>query len=114
MEEMVKIAVTAPESHADIVRKALGDAGAGKIGDYTHSSFSVKGIGRYIPQEGAKPAIGEVGKYEEVEEERIETICKKKDVAKIIAAVKEVHPYEEVAIDVFPLLADPQNIAFKD
>lgn len=114
MNEMVKIAVIAPESHADIVRKALGDAGAGRMGDYSHSSFSIKGVGRFIPLEGAEPAIGEVGKLQEVAEERIETICKKRDVAKVIAAVKEVHPYEEVAIDVFPLLADPQNIAFND
>ena len=110
MEEFVKFAVTAPESHADIVRKALGDAGAGKMGDYTHSSFSVKGTGRFIPRQGADPAIGEIGKLEEVAEERIETICKRSDVAKVIAAVKAVHPYEEVAIDVFPLLRDPQDI----
>lgn len=111
MDEFVKFAVTAPESHADVVRKALGDAGAGKMGDYTHSSFSVKGMGRFIPQQGAEPAIGEVGKPEEVIEERIETICKKSDIAKIIDAVKAVHPYEKVAIDLFPLLRDPRDIS---
>ena len=110
MDEFVKFVVTAPESHAHIVRKALGDAGAGKMGDYTHASFSVKGIGRFTPQKGADPAIGEVGKPEEVVEERIETICKKADVEKIILAVKAVHPYEEVAIDMFPLLLDPRDI----
>lgn len=73
----VKIVVFAPESHADAVRKALGDAGAGAIGDYTHCSFSVKGVGRFTPLAGSDPAIGEVGKPEAAVEERIEVICER-------------------------------------
>jgi len=106
----VKFVVFAPETHADVVRQALGEAGAGKLGDYKFCSFSVKGVGRFIPMDGAHPAIGEVGKPEAVAEERIETVCFKKDLGKIIDAVKAVHPYEEVAFDIYPLVLDPRDI----
>lgn len=104
MEEMVKIAVFVPLTHTEIVRKAIGDAGAGHIGNYSHCSFSSKGTGRFFPKEGANPNIGEVGKLEEVEEERIETICPRKMAAAVISAIKKVHPYEEVALDIYPLI----------
>jgi hypothetical protein len=104
MEEIVKLVVFVPLTHTDIVRKAMGDAGAGKLGNYTHCTFSTKGTGRYLPVEGAHPFIGEVGKLEEVEEERIETVCYKKDLDRIIAAIKKVHPYEEIALDIYPLV----------
>ena len=100
----VKIVVFVPESHADIVRKAVGDAGAGKIGNYSHCSFSSKGEGRFLPLEGAKPTIGSVGNFEAVDEERIEFVCDRSDLEKVIAAMKKAHPYEEVAFDVYPLL----------
>lgn len=113
-DEVVKIVVFVPETHADIVRKALGDARAGLVGDYSHTSFSTKGIGRFIPLEGAHPAIGEIGKFEEVMEERIETVCYKKDLEKIIVAIKEVHPYEEIALDVYPLVLNPHETTYKN
>lgn len=100
----VKIVVYVPVTHADIVRKAIGEAGAGVIGNYSHCSFSSKGIGRFKPLEGANPNIGEVGKFEEVEEERIETVCLREKVKEVIKAMKKVHPYEEMAFDIYPLL----------
>ena len=108
MYRQVKIVVFVPLSHADIVRKAMGDAGAGQIGNYDHCSFSSKGIGRFIPNEGAKPTIGVVGKPEEVEEERIEMICSKDKASRVIEAMKKVHPYEEVAFDIYPLLSEEE------
>jgi len=112
-DETVKIVVFVPETHADLVRKAIGDAGAGFVGDYSYCSFSVKGIGRFLPLSTAHPAIGEIGKLEEVVEERIETACYKKDLQKIIKAIYQVHPYEEVAIDVYPLVLDPHQTTHK-
>jgi hypothetical protein len=103
----LKIVVFVPETHADIVRKALDEAGAGHVGNYRYTSFSIKGIGRFLPLENAHPTIGKVGKLEEVPEERIETVCLEKDLDKIINAVKRVHPYEEVAFDIYPLYSDP-------
>jgi hypothetical protein len=101
---LVKLVTFVPETHADAVRTAMGEAGAGAIGNYTHCSFSSRGIGRYLPGEGANPSIGEVGTYEEVPEERIEVVCEMSLLPKVIAAIKAVHPYEEVAFDVYPLL----------
>jgi hypothetical protein len=112
-EETVKLVIYVPETHADLIRETLGKAGAGKVGDYEYSSFSVKGIGRFIPLETAHPTIGEIGKLEEVVEERIETVCYRKDVERIIEAVKKVHPYEEVALDVYPLVLNPHEITKK-
>jgi len=100
----VKIVVYVPSSHADKVREALAQSSAGHIGDYDSCSFSVKGIGRFRPLDGANPYIGNIGNIEEVEEERIETICPASKVDEVLAAVREVHPYEEPAIDVIPLL----------
>ncbi|MEI7579874.1 MAG: hypothetical protein WCJ58_07650 [bacterium] len=113
-DECVKIVIYVPETHADVVRKVLGDNGAGLVGDYSHCSFSVTGINRFIPLDSAHPNIGEIGQLTEVVEERIETVCDKKDVDKIIEAVKKVHPYEEVAIDVFPLLSNPHKITYNN
>ncbi len=102
--KFVKIAVFVPVTHAAKVRVALTEAGAGHIGNYDCCSFSVKGIGRFRGLDGSKPFIGEVGKIEEVEEERIEIICPSEKLQETLAAVKAVHPYEEPAIDVYPLL----------
>ena len=99
----VKIVVFVPETHSDLVREAMGQAGAGRIGNYSFCSFSSKGIGRFKPEAGAHPAIGEVGKLELVEEERIEMICQREVLAEVISAMKHVHPYEEVAFDVYSL-----------
>ena len=109
-EKTVKIVVFVPETHADAVRAAMAGAGAGLIGDYVHCSFSVKGIGRFVPLETAHPVIGAIGKLTEVAEERVETVCYERDLDTIIAAVKNVHPYEEVAIDSYPLLRNPNEI----
>ena len=112
--ETVKFCVTVPETHADAVRQALGEAGAGKVGDYKFTSFSVKGIGRFIPMDGAHPTIGEIGKLEAVPEERIETVCYRKDLENVMVAVKKVHPYEEIAFDIYPLVLDPHKITYRD
>ena len=71
---MKKIVVFVPVTHAEEVRKALGDADAGHIGNYSHCTFGSEGVGTFIPQEGTDPYIGETGQLERVEEVRIETI----------------------------------------
>jgi hypothetical protein len=99
----VKIVVFVPETHTDAVREAMSKAGAGIIGNYSFCTFSLKGVGRYKPEKGANPHIGKVGKLEEVAEERIETVCPKEKMNKVIKAIKKVHPYDEVAMDIYPL-----------
>ena len=108
MKNQVKIVVFVPKSHTDIVRQAMGNAGAGKIGNYSHCSYSSEGIGRYKPLEGAKPFIGEVGKLEKVEEERIECVCERSKAKEVIKVMKKVHPYEEVAFDIYTLITEEE------
>jgi len=103
MSKNVKIVVFAPITDAGKVRRAMGDAGAGVVGNYSHCSFSSVGVGRFLPLKGANPAIGMVGKPEEVQEERIEMVCKREKLESVVAAIKSAHPYEEVALDVYPL-----------
>jgi hypothetical protein len=103
MHQNYKIVVFVPLTHTDIVREAMGKAGAGKLGNYSYASFSSRGVGRFKPEEGAHPAIGSIGKLEEVDEERIEVVCSADLLNVVIAAIKEVHPYEEVALDVYPI-----------
>ncbi len=99
----VKFVVFVPLSHADVVRQVLGEAGAGKIGNYDFCSFSSRGTGRFRGNEKANPAIGKAGKYEAVEEERIEAIVSREIWREVIKKAKAVHPYEEVAFDIYPL-----------
>lgn len=105
---VVKIVVFVPKTHTNIVRQAMGDTGAGKIGNYSHCSYSIDGIGRYRPLEGARPAIGEVGKFEEVQEERVECVCEKSKAKEVVEAIRKVHPYEEVAFDIYPLILEEE------
>lgn len=99
-----KIVVFVPLNHADKVREAIGVAGGGKLGKYSFCSFSTRGTGRFLPDKGANPHIGMVGKFEQVEEEKIEITCDEKVLKDVVAAIKRVHPYEEVAMDIWPLM----------
>ena len=101
-----KLTVFVPLDAADDVRHALAQAGAGRIGDYDHASFSGRGAGRFRPLEGADPAIGDVGRLEVVEEERVEVVLPRPRRGAVVRALLEVHPYEEPAYDVVEL-ADP-------
>jgi hypothetical protein len=100
----VKLVLTVPLSHSDVVRKSIGDAGAWRFETYSHCSVSMPVTGRFLPLDGADPHIGAVGKPEEVHEERIEVTCDIDIIQQVITAMKSVHPYEEVAYDVYPLL----------
>jgi len=99
MTQLYKVVVYVPVANAGELRQAIGEAGGGKIGAYTFCSFSSRGTGRFMPTSGAKPAVGEAGKLEEVEEERIEFVCETHCFDEVIAAIRKVHPYEEPAIE---------------
>lgn len=105
MKELVKLVVFVPEENADEVRNALGEAGAGKIGEYSFCSYSLQGVGRFKPSDNANPHIGSAGKLEAVDEERIEVACEKEQASQIIKVIKDVHPYEEVVIDIYPMIS---------
>jgi len=102
-EGLKKIVVYTPRGFEDDVRNALFQAGAGHIGNYSHCSFNIDGYGTFKPLEGTKPFIGSIGNIERADEIRIETVVPENLVNKAIKAMLKVHPYEEVAYDVFPL-----------
>lgn len=104
----VKIIVTIPIENVEEVRNAICEQGAGVIGNYTNCSISTKCIGTFKPNDNANPYIGKNGKMEFVEEEKLEVVCDVKNVKKVIYRLKEVHPYEEPAIDIIPLI-DEEN-----
>ncbi len=103
LSNYVTLLITVPETHADAVRKAMGEAGAGKVDNYSFCSFSVKGIGRFMPNEQAHQFIGTANVLETVVEERIETVCTREKLEAVIAAIKKVHPYETTIIDIYPV-----------
>ena len=102
----VKIFVTIPIENVEEVRSAICSAGAGVIGNYTFCSTSTKSIGTFIPNQNANPHIGEKNKLEYVEEEKLEVICDVEKVKDVITELRRVHPYEEPAIDIVPLIEE--------
>ncbi|TCT27002.1 dinuclear metal center YbgI/SA1388 family protein [Melghiribacillus thermohalophilus] len=102
-EELVKVVVFVPETHQEEVREALGNAGAGHIGHYSHCTFQTEGQGTFKPLEGTNPFIGKQGELEKVDEVRMETIVPVSILSRVLKAMEESHPYEEVAYDLYPL-----------
>ena len=77
-------------------------------GNYTHCTFSVKGVGRFKPGEGAHPTTGVIGRLESVQEEKIEFVCERVLAKKVLEEIRRVHPYEEVPFDVYPLISETE------
>lgn len=100
----VKIIVTVPVENSEEVRSAICDEGAGIIGNYTDCTISTKCIGTFKPLDNANPYIGENNKLEFVEEEKLEARCDINIVKRVLKKLREVHPYEEPAIDIIPLI----------
>lgn len=104
----VKIFVTIPIDSTDNVRTAVCNAGAGIIGNYKYCTTITKSLGTFIPNEKASPYIGVNNQLEFVEEDKLEFICDVKNVKNVIKKLREVHPYEEPAIDIVPLIDEQE------
>ncbi|MBB2146287.1 Nif3-like dinuclear metal center hexameric protein [Pedobacter sp. LMG 31464] len=105
-----KLVTFCPTAKADEVRNALFAAGAGNIGNYSECSFNAEGEGTFKGNEETNPFVGEKGAQHHEEEVRIETIFKAQDERKILLALLENHPYEEVAYDIYPLANKLENV----
>ncbi|TML84545.1 MAG: NGG1p interacting factor NIF3 [Actinobacteria bacterium] len=92
-----------PREALDETRDAVFVAGGGRIGRYERCSWYTAGTGTFLAGEGADPAVGQVGHEERVNELRVETVVPAERLDGVIAALREAHPYEEVAFDVYPL-----------
>jgi len=103
VRDLLKLTVFVPEDSLETVRRALGDAGAGHIGAYSHCTFSVLGTGNFLPSEDTSPYIGERGEVNAVSEARLETIIPRHQQSSLLHALFDAHPYEEPAYDLYPL-----------
>ncbi|MBT2597579.1 hypothetical protein [Arthrobacter sp. ISL-72] len=84
--------------HAEAVLTALGDAGAGRIGNYSHCAFTTPGTGRFTPLAGSRPFIGTAGRGQQVPEIRIECVVEADLLDAVVSALRSAHPYEEPAL----------------
>ncbi len=100
-EGLYKLIVYVPINDVERLQWAMWDAGAGAIGSYDQASFRVRGQGTFRPLEGANPTIGHIGKLETVDEWRLEVIVPESKREAVLQAMKEAHPYEEVAHDIY-------------
>ena len=100
----VKVIVTIPLENVEEVRNAICKIGAGVIGNYTYCSMSTKCIGTFKPNDEANPYIGNNNVLEFVEEDKLEVVCNCSIVKQVVEKIREVHPYEEPAIDIIPLI----------
>lgn len=101
---MYLIFVYVPESHVTTVKEAMFSAGAGKMGNYSRCSWQVAGEGQFCPEVGSNAYIGQIGSVEKVNEFKVETFCANADdVDRVIAAMKQAHPYEVPAFGVIEL-----------
>jgi dinuclear metal center YbgI/SA1388 family protein len=111
-DPLVKLTVFVPVGYEDRVRTALMDDRVGVIGRYAHCSFAGRGQGTYFPLEGAQPFRGEAGSLSRAEESRLEVLAPESRVPAALARLRAVHPYEEVACDVYPLANPGLSLGF--
>ncbi|SET92526.1 Nif3-like dinuclear metal center hexameric protein [Pseudomonas graminis] len=100
---MYKLAFFVPPSHVEQVKNALFAAGAGRIGAYDCCSWQVLGHGQFRPLDGSQPFIGQAGEVEQVQEWKVELVVSDELIRQAVAALKDSHPYEVPAYDVWKL-----------
>ncbi|MFO7941291.1 MAG: Nif3-like dinuclear metal center hexameric protein [Bacillota bacterium] len=101
--DLMKLTVFVPADSLPRLRRALGDAGAGAIGDYSHCTFAASGQGTFRPSSTSNPYLGERGEINSVDEFRLETVAPRRMLGDLIEIILREHPYEEPAYDVHAL-----------
>ena len=105
-----KLTTYAPKKDAESIRSVLFNCGAGHIGNYENCSFNAEGIGTYKGNANSNPTLGEKGQLHKEEETQISVTFHKHLESKLLKALFEHHPYEEVAFEVSTLDNYNQNI----
>lgn len=103
---MKKICFTVPVEHSERVKAAMYDAGAGRYENYDMQCWQVLGQAEFRPLRGANPAIGEIGKLEQVQEYKVEMFCEEHCLNTAVQAMKAAHPYEGVQFEVYTIEND--------
>lgn len=101
---MYKLCFFVPASHCESVKQAVFAAGAGRIGHYDCCSWEVLGTGQFRPLKGSRPYIGAQNQVERVEEYKVEMVCEDALIGAAVAALREAHPYETPAYEVYALV----------
>jgi dinuclear metal center YbgI/SA1388 family protein len=104
-----KLVIFVPDSHLEKVATTIFENGGGIIGEYSHCGFRTKGKGSFKGSEKTSPSIGKKLNYERVDEIKLEVLIDSWKLEKILSAVRKVHPYEEIAYDVYPLNNEHTN-----
>lgn len=107
-----KLVVFVPEGDVDAVARALAAAGAGVIGDYTECTFRTRGTGTFRGGDETNPYLGERGRLEKADEVRVETVVPAHAAGRATEAATAAHPYEEVALDVYPVEGFPEGCGY--
>ena len=100
---MYKLNFYVPSQNKEEVKNALFKIGVGKFNNYDKCSFETQGIGQFRPIDGANPFLGQLDTVELVKEYKVEMICSDELIHVAIKVLKEAHPYEEVAYEVFKI-----------
>ena len=100
----VKLVWFVPREALETTRDAVFAAGGGRIGDYERCSWYTAGTGTFLGGEETDPAVGERGREEHVPELRVETVVPDELLDEVVGALRDAHPYEEPAYDVYLLV----------
>lgn len=100
---MYKLAFFVPDSHVEVVKVAVFAAGGGRIGDYDHCAWQTLGQGQFRPLDGSQPFLGQTGQVEVVEEWKVELVVADELIVQVVDALKQSHPYETPAYEVWRL-----------
>ncbi len=101
---MYRINVYVPKTHVEAVKQALFNAGAGQVGLYDQCCWQTLGQGQFRPLTGSDAFIGKENQLESISEVKLEMVCAKGAIKAALSAMLQVHPYEEVAYDVYQTL----------
>jgi hypothetical protein len=101
---MYKLSFYVPLDHLETVKNALFQAGAGRYQHYDRCCWQVAGQGQFRPLPGSDPFIGSTGVEEKIPEYKVEMLCPPDRIKAIISALLSVHPYQEPAYEIYPIL----------
>lgn len=109
-DQLRKLVVFVPRAKATAVRDAMFHAGAGHVGRYAECSFNSEGFGTFMAGPGTHPYVGVPGEQHHEDETRVEVLCPATAEREVLAALRKVHPYEEIAYDLYNLQVPHQEI----
>ena len=108
-DEECKLVTVCPEDCVEALRLALSSVGCGRIGEYEQCSFTTVGTGTFIGKEGTCPTHGVAGEMQRVTECKFEMVVSHSSLSLAIQTIRQFHPYEEPALEVYDLKERPRR-----